>query len=97
MKKKTKKEEFPGYPSYPQNQDIYNRANETELDPEDLSKLKSAPEETGPLNEKEFADDVSGSDLDIPGSEDDDAQEEIGNEDEENNYYSLGGDNHDNN
>ena len=33
-------------------------------------------------------------DLDIPGAELDDANEEIGEEDEENNYYSLGGDNH---
>lgn len=35
-------------------------------------------------------------DLDTPGSEDDDAMEAIGEEDEENNYYSLGGDNHEN-
>ena len=33
-------------------------------------------------------------DLDVPGSELDDADEEVGEEDEENNYYSLGGDNH---
>ena len=33
--------------------------------------------------------------LDIPGSELDDDVEEIGTEDEENNYYSLGGDQHD--
>jgi hypothetical protein len=32
--------------------------------------------------------------FDIPGSELDDKQEEIGSEDEENNYYSIGGDNH---
>jgi hypothetical protein len=37
---------------------------------------------------------MSGSDLDIPGSELDDGQEKIGKEDEENNYYSLGGDHH---
>lgn len=35
-------------------------------------------------------------DLDIPGSELDDENEAIGEEDEENNYYSLGGDNHEN-
>jgi hypothetical protein len=29
-------------------------------------------------------------DLDVPGSEDDDRNEAIGEEDEENNYYSLG-------
>jgi hypothetical protein len=34
--------------------------------------------------------DFAGEDLDIPGSELDDAQEEIGSEDEENNLYSLG-------
>jgi hypothetical protein len=33
---------------------------------------------------------VSGSDLDIPGADLDDANEEIGEEDEENNAYSLG-------
>ena len=37
---------------------------------------------------------VTGDDLDVPGSEDDDANEDIGEEDEENNYYSLGGDAH---
>jgi len=36
--------------------------------------------------------DFSGKDLDVPGAEDDDANEEIGEEDEENNSYSLGGD-----
>jgi hypothetical protein len=39
-------------------------------------------------------DDVAGEDLDVPGSEADDQNEEIGEEDEENNYYSLGGDAH---
>jgi hypothetical protein len=34
--------------------------------------------------------------LDIPGSELDDVAEDIGSEDEENNYYSIGGDQHDN-
>ncbi len=46
------------------------------------------------MNEKNFYDDMSGGDLDIPGSELDDQQESVGSEDEENNYYSLGGDNH---
>jgi hypothetical protein len=40
--------------------------------------------------------DQAGDELDIPGSELDDANESIGEEDEENNYYSLGGDNHEN-
>ncbi|MBN8786097.1 MAG: hypothetical protein J0I84_03350 [Terrimonas sp.] len=32
--------------------------------------------------------------LDVPGADLDDEDEKIGSEDEENNYYSLGGDNH---
>jgi len=39
---------------------------------------------------------VTGEDLDVPGADEDDPNEDIGEEDEENNYYSLGGDNHDN-
>jgi len=39
--------------------------------------------------------DFTGNDLDIPGSELDDASESVGSEDEENNSYSLGGDDHD--
>src|SRR5688572_17555002 len=38
--------------------------------------------------------DFVGADLDVPGSEQDDALEEIGSEDEENNIYSLGSENH---
>ena len=38
----------------------------------------------------------TGEDLDVPGAELDDAAEDIGAEDEENNYYSLGGDRHEN-
>jgi len=44
------------------------------------------------LNEQN---DFSGEDLDVPGSEEDDANEEIGEEDEENNSYGLSGDNKD--
>ena len=51
-------------------------------------------ETLGQFNEKEFSEDLTGSDLDVPGSELDDEQEKNGNEDEENNYYSLGGENH---
>lgn len=38
--------------------------------------------------------DMSGEDLDVPGSELDDEMEDIGAEDEENNPYSIGGDRH---
>ncbi len=87
----------PGYPLYPDNEDIYRKSKEeTEIDPANTSKKKTSTElETDETwNEKDFSDDLSGDDLDIPGAELDDAQEDIGNEDEENNYYSLGGDNH---
>ena len=84
-----------GYKRYPAHEDIYRRQKEEkDIDPEDTSKLKTPNEDLGELNEKDFEDDVTGSDLDIPGTELDDSMEDIGSEDEENNYYSLGGDNH---
>lgn len=42
----------------------------------------------------ETEDEPIGAELDVPGAELDDENEAIGEEDEENNYYSLGGDNH---
>lgn len=87
--------DFPGYPAYPPSEDIYNKyKEETEIDPEDPSKIKPSNANDGKRNEKNFNDDKSGADLDIPGSELDDDQENIGSEDEENNGYSIGGDNH---
>ena len=82
---------------YPPSEDIYNQLQkESDIDPADISKNKVPVEinTTGIINEKDFNQDKSGSDLDVPGSELDDEQEKIGNEDEENNYYSLGGDDH---
>ena len=68
-------EQFPGYPQYSAEEDIYNQEEKIPLEDED--------------------DDQSLSDgLDVPGAELDDAGEVTGNEDEENNYYSLGGDDH---
>lgn len=61
------------------------------LGPEDLS-LDMGDDEQ--LKHRTRPVDFSGKDLDIPGSELDDDKEEIGSEDEENNGYSLGGDNH---
>lgn len=80
--------------NYPPDQDIYNKGQkESEIDPEDISKTKTF-EKTSKNNEKSFEEDVSGSDLDVPGSEADNWQVDISNEDEENEYYSIGGDNH---
>jgi hypothetical protein len=47
------------------------------------------------LNERGFGDERAGRDLDVPGSDLDDRNERIGEEDEENNDYSLGGDEND--
>ena len=79
---------------YSTSDDIYNKASEEDMDPEDVYKEKIPNENPGRLNEKDFDVDIAGGDLDIPGAELDDEQEDIGSEDEENNYYSLGGDNH---
>lgn len=146
--KKTKTDNFEGYPHYPASEDITQPSNnngktsldstppslpfndtvddidaETSIVPgtdadvtaEDLriletseqnidtkdainlinSSLDTTDADGDPLNEPgSLIDSVSGSDLDVPGSEDDDDMEHMGGEDEENNFYSLGGDNH---
>ena len=88
IKKKTdassEDEKFP-LPIYKSEDDIYSREKEEPLGDED-----------DPGNKRAKAIDKSaGDDLDVPGAELDDLNEEIGEEDEENNYYSLGGDDHD--
>ena len=66
--------------------------NEADVTEDDLVALQSTDAEIGtPQNVSN--EDIE-SDLDIPGSELDDNAEKIGEEDEENNYYSLGGDRH---
>jgi len=93
--KKETEEDLPGYPHYPVKDD-YNKEKElTDVNPENPSKRKSPNQPPHVLNEKDFEEDVSGGDLDVPGAELDDAQESIGSEDEENNLYSLGGDKED--
>jgi hypothetical protein len=85
------------YKLYPEHEDIYHRyKEEEELDPEDISKVKKSNPDDEILSDidMEFNEVLVGGDLDIPGSELDDEQEMTGNEDEENNYYSLGGDGH---
>jgi hypothetical protein len=91
-------DDLPGYPEYAADEDIYSKfQEEKELNPEDISTNKApvGNYKSGTRNEKYYNDDLTANDLDIPGSELDDQQEDIGSEDEENNYYSLGGDNHD--
>ena len=89
------KNNLQGYPLYPDDEDLYNKyQEEKDINPEDISKTKESNgiDKAGATDEKDFKDDMSGSDLDEPGSELDDQQENAGSEDEENNYYSLGGD-----
>jgi hypothetical protein len=76
------KEEFPGYPHQPAGEDIYNQEEELNMNLGD--------------DEAQLDEDAMDKGLDIPGADLDDSDEEIGEEDEENNYYSLGGDNHEN-
>lgn len=60
--------------------------------PDNEALYEAQPDDTDFDGEKlnEDSDDVSGSDLDVPGAELDDNNEAIGEEDEENNDYSLG-------
>jgi hypothetical protein len=84
-----------GYPLYPPSEDIYNQfTEEMDIDPENVLEVKARNEDDNvkPRNEEDLVSD----DLDVPNAESDDAEEAVGSEDEENNYYSIGGDNHDN-
>jgi hypothetical protein len=61
-----------------------------------VSELDNTDMEGDLLNEGSLATDVSGADLDTSGVDADDQMESIGEEDEENNNYSLGSDSNDN-
>lgn len=90
-----KEENPPGYPLYPESEDIYKKfQEETDINPEDTSQTKPS-NSSNVIRKKKLDNKFSIDDLDVPGSELDDTQEAIGNEDEENNYYSLGGEDHD--
>jgi hypothetical protein len=65
-------------PIYSEDDDIYKKEKEESFEED---------------KENERIQDLS-EDLDVPGAELDDADEILGEEDEENNYYSLGGDDH---
>jgi hypothetical protein len=57
--------------------------------------LDNTDEDGTPLNEDSFMTNISGSDLDVPGASLDNDEESIGEEDEENNEYSFGGEGND--
>ena len=88
-----------GYPIYPATEDIYSKyKEEKDIDPADISMIKdiNADDNVGSTRVKVLHEDISFQDLDVPGAELDDKMEDIGSEDEENNYYSIGGDAHEN-
>ncbi|MFI5263364.1 MAG: hypothetical protein ACHQM6_02485 [Candidatus Kapaibacterium sp.] len=96
-KSETKKDnsKLPGYPIYPADQDIYSREEkEPNLNPDDNSEITNVEPGTK-WNEEDYDSTLSGDDLDVPGSETSGQEETPGKEDEENSYYSLGGDDHD--
>ncbi|MVT07138.1 hypothetical protein [Chitinophaga tropicalis] len=89
---KKRNKTFPGYPSHPAREDITYQGEQENLDMEKItrsSRINNELVRREGVNPTEFDDG-----LDIPGSELDDEQEMTGMEDEENNYYSLGGDRH---
>jgi hypothetical protein len=95
QKSKEAKNDLRGYPTYPVNEDIYSKyQKEKDINPEYISKTKGSIDNYETNNETDLNNDVYARDLDVPGAELDDNQENIGSEDEENNYYSLGGDDH---
>ena len=67
-----------------------NASDGNDIDSQQLKRaqLDSTDIDGTPLNEEAGDEDLVGDDLDIPGIELDDADEEIGEEDEENNSYS---------
>ena len=74
-------------------------ANENEVSEEDLAALGPKDLSMDGGDDEQLAHrtspvDFAGSDLDVPGSELDDESEAVGSEDEENNSYSLGSDEH---
>lgn len=92
IEKANDSENYADLQDYPASEDIYVKGIEDlDVDPENTAKMKKPNEIDGKEN---FQNNIPGNDLDVPGSELDDQQESIGSEDEENNYYSIGGDNH---
>ena len=84
-----------GYHKTPEELDKEAELTEEDLEalgPEDLSMDMGEDEE---LKHRSHEVDFEGKDLDVPGRDSDDDQEDIGSEDEENNLYSLGGDDND--
>lgn len=85
----TEGEELPGYSHYSESEDIFTHDKKVaDITPD--GEIEDIEKAIG----KENSDPSLDAGLDVPGAEDDDEMEANGDEDEENNYYSLGGDNH---
>lgn len=86
--------------NYPPSQDIMNHDERLDIDPETLPG-RQAPYSTHvaqPVSKENMPkQEEADMDLDVPGAELDDADEALGEEDEENNYYSLSDENDDQN
>jgi hypothetical protein len=96
MNKKEKKD-IPDELKYPPEEDIYSkgiRAGNTAIEEE--TNFETGYKGPDAIEELNFKKNHKTGGLDVPGAELDDKSEDIGEEDEENNYYSLGGDNHEN-
>lgn len=90
------RQNFSGYPFYPPSEDTYAQDQlDAAINPDDGLSQKAPNEKGQHPNELAYPLGHSAEDLDIPGTELDDSQEAICSEDEENNYYSIGGDAHD--
>lgn len=74
----------------PAGEDVYDMhlVNE-KIDPDDIQRLKQKLDALDVSGDQALYSRMMGGDLDVPGSEIDDANEANGDEDEENNYYSL--------
>lgn len=68
--------------NYNSSEDIYNQDDKLSLDIDGNVENPNVETDDMEMN------------LDVPGSELDNSEEKIGSEDEENNYWSLGGENH---
>lgn len=75
--------------NYPATDDIYSKDKPVaNIDVEKIATTDELNTKENLWNENAFDEEKLGADLDVPGSELDDEQENSGNEDEENNYYS---------
>jgi hypothetical protein len=86
---------YMGYPTFPFEQNVAQKLQE-EINVASLNAMsfQGLDKNLKKLNEQNQSGDCNGNDMDIPETELDNTDEAMGSEDEENNHYSLGGDNH---